>query len=208
MLGRFSLCCSVRGCVRERGRGTHGGRLGARAGARRVALLADRPSHRKGTASVPMRQCLFEEREPGTRERGRAMIGPQEVIYSCKASALSGFTYYALCVYRPRSTRAQAVVALWRADSHFPRQVHTRDFLNFALRGGRPCTSGRSQAIYGRTICTGVARRRRSQLSEIISPTPVAATRSRYRLWVRLYRSPLPTAPPVQPQGADFFAVT
>ncbi len=68
------------------------------------------------------------------------MIGPQEVIYSCKASALSGFTYYALCVYRPRSTRAQAVVALWRANSHFPRQVHTRDFLNFALRHQRRAT--------------------------------------------------------------------
>ena len=26
--------------------------------------------------------------------------------------------------------------------------------------------------------------------------------------WVRFYRSPLPTAPPVQLQGADFFAVT
>jgi hypothetical protein len=53
---------------------------------------------------------------------------------STAASLFGGFTYYALCVYRPRSSRAQAVVASWRADPHFPRQVHTRDLLNFTLR--------------------------------------------------------------------------
>ena len=62
------------------------------------------------------------------------MIGPREVIYSCQSSAFAGFTYYALCVYRPRNSSARAVVASWRADPHFPRQIHTRDFLNFTLR--------------------------------------------------------------------------
>jgi hypothetical protein len=32
------------------------------------------------------------------------------------------------------------VVASWRADPHFPRQVHTRDFLNFTLQHQRRAT--------------------------------------------------------------------
>jgi hypothetical protein len=70
------------------------------------------------------------------------MIGPQQVIYSCQSSAFAGFTYYALCVYRPRSILARAVVASWR---DFPRQIHTRDFLNFALRHQRRATLSERQ---------------------------------------------------------------
>lgn len=73
------------------------------------------------------------------------MVRPQEVIYSCQSSAFAGFTYYALCVYRPRRTLARAVVASWRADPHFPRQIHTRDFLNFALRHQRRATLSERQ---------------------------------------------------------------
>jgi hypothetical protein len=68
------------------------------------------------------------------------MVGPQEIIYSGQSSAFSGFTYYALYVYRPRSTRVRAVVASWRTDPYFPRQIHTKDFLNFALRHQRRAT--------------------------------------------------------------------
>jgi hypothetical protein len=73
------------------------------------------------------------------------MIGPQEVIYRCQSSAFAGFTYYALCVYRPRSSQARAVVASWRADPHFPHQIYTRDFLNFALRHQRRATLSERQ---------------------------------------------------------------
>jgi hypothetical protein len=38
------------------------------------------------------------------------------------------------------------VVASWRADPHFPRQIHTRDFLNFALRQRRATLSERQVA--------------------------------------------------------------
>jgi hypothetical protein len=68
------------------------------------------------------------------------MVGPQEVIYSCQSSPATGFTYYALYVYRPRSPRTRAVVASWMADVHFPRQIHTRDLLNFTLRHERRAT--------------------------------------------------------------------
>jgi hypothetical protein len=68
------------------------------------------------------------------------MIGPHEVIYSCQFSAVAGFTYYALRLYRPRSSQARAVVASWRADPHFPRQIYTRDFLTFTLRHQRRAT--------------------------------------------------------------------
>jgi hypothetical protein len=68
------------------------------------------------------------------------MVGPQEIIYSGQSSAFSAFTYYALYVYRPRTTRVRAMVASWRTDPHFPRQIHTKDFLNFALRHQRRAT--------------------------------------------------------------------
>ena len=73
---------------------------------------------------------------------GRAMAsGSEKVIYSCKCSGCAGFTNYALCVYHPRSMRAWAVVASWRADPQFPRQIYTKDFLNFTLQRQRRATS-------------------------------------------------------------------
>src|SRR5262245_40563270 len=59
------------------------------------------------------------------------------IIYSCQPSTSDGFSHYALYVYRPRTTRAQAVVASWRADVRFPRHIHTKDLLKFALRHQR-----------------------------------------------------------------------
>jgi hypothetical protein len=46
------------------------------------------------------------------------MMQPQHVIYSCHSSPAGGFSYYALYVYRPRSARAKAVVASWKADPY------------------------------------------------------------------------------------------
>jgi len=66
-----------------------------------------------------------------------AILRPPEVIYSCQCSASAGFSHYALYVYRPRSAQAQAIVASWRADPTFPREIHTRDFLKFTLRHQR-----------------------------------------------------------------------
>src|SRR5215467_5368658 len=87
-----------------------------------------------------MRERLFNERGTGAKDAQGALPGWEKVIYSCKCSDCSGFSHYALCVYRPRSMRARAVVASWRADRQFPRQIYTRDFLNFTLQHQRRAT--------------------------------------------------------------------
>ena len=74
---------------------------------------------------------------------------PKKVIYSCKCLGSGGFTHYALCVYRPRSPRARAVIAVWQADLRFPRHIYTRDFLNFTLRHQRRATSYERQVAAG-----------------------------------------------------------
>jgi hypothetical protein len=82
---------------------------------------------------------------------GRAMAsGTEKVIYSSKCLGFGGFTHYALCVYCPRSPRAQALIAAWRADPRFPRQIYTRDFLNFTLRHLRRAT------LYERQVAGGI----------------------------------------------------
>jgi len=81
---------------------------------------------------------------------GRAMAsGSEKVIYSCKCLGSGEFTHYALRIYRPRSPRAQALIAAWRADPRFPRQIYTRDFLNFTLRHQRRATSHERQVAGG-----------------------------------------------------------
>ena len=63
-----------------------------------------------------MQERLFNERNTGAKEAHGASPVLEKVIYSCKCSGCAGFTNYALCVYHPRSMRAWAVVASWRAE--------------------------------------------------------------------------------------------
>jgi len=94
-----------------------------------------------GRGSSLMQERLFNERNTGAKEAHGASPVLEKVIYSCKCSGCAGFTNYALCVYHPRSMRAWAVVASWRADPQFPRQIYTKDFLNFTLQRQRRATS-------------------------------------------------------------------
>jgi hypothetical protein len=109
-----------------------------------------------------MQEGLFNERETDAKKAQGAFPARENVIYSCKRSGCAGFTHYVLCVYRPRSTRARAVVASWRADPQFPRQIYTKDFLNFALQHQRRSTSYERQVAGD--IWDSYTRWRRAQM--------------------------------------------
>jgi hypothetical protein len=122
---------------------------------------SDSEGHLGGWGSSLMQERLFNERDTGAKEAHGASPVLEKVIYNCKCSGCAGFTQYALCVYRPHSIRARAVVASWRADPQLPRQIYTKDFLNFALQHQRRATSYERQVVGN--IWDSYLRWRRSQ---------------------------------------------